>query len=103
MDSLKTRGKTVKRPSVPLTERDLRDLQRIRESPSAQRELGVASDASEATMLHAVLERGLREVREAAEAEAYERYAESLRNDPDEIRIRAALRERRNRRETASS
>ena len=26
-----------------------------------------------------------REVREAAEAEAYERYAESLRNDPDEI------------------
>ncbi len=67
----------VRRPSLPLTEQDMRDLVQLRESAAYRAALGfligseVDESASEGVLLHGVFEAGLLSVREAAEAAGY--------------------------------
>lgn len=69
------RARVARRPSLPLTEQDERDLERIRTSPayrsaltSLSGETGEATTAmSEAALLHAVFKAGLDAIRLAAE------------------------------------
>jgi hypothetical protein len=84
----------VKRPSVPLTRRDLRDLELIRNSPEAMRAAGVPEGASEAALLSAALRAGLEHLREAAEEAGYAAMAASYRDDPQEEAVEAAMRRR---------
>jgi len=72
------RGRAVRRPSLPLTEEDERQLATIREGREYREVLASLSgeevadqDASEAVLLHAVFEAGLLAVRNAAAAEGY--------------------------------
>ena len=59
----------VRRLSVPLTDRDLADLQRVRE---AQEPLsGITASGSDASLVHALMERGLAAWREEAEERGY--------------------------------
>jgi hypothetical protein len=85
----------VKRPSVPLTSRDLRDLELIRNSPEAMRAAGVPEGASEAALLSAALRAGLERLREAAEDAGYAALALSYQDDPKEQAVEAAVRRRR--------
>ena len=87
---MKTRmtGSTVRRPSLPLTERDEHDLILFRESAIHRNMLAELSaaptfpkDVSEAVMLHTVFEIGLRTVREALEEKGY---AELAKQQADE-------------------
>jgi hypothetical protein len=48
----------VKRHTVPLTSRELRDLELIRNSPEAMRAASVSEGASEAALLAAALRSG---------------------------------------------
>jgi hypothetical protein len=73
----------VRRPSLPLTERDEQDLAVLRESEVHRKMLAYLSgvstfpaDASEAVILHTVFEIGLSTVREALEAQGYAELAE---------------------------
>lgn len=75
---------TVRRPSLPLTEADERDLDLLRTSPVYRRALDeVSPDASladageltESALLHAVLEVGLATIRENALDAGYEELA----------------------------
>ena len=94
-------GRTVRRPSLPLTERDLADLDTIRNSPSERAALedlasvtfsaGGRSEA-ESAFLHAVLLAGIRAVRERAEAASYE--ADAAAYDAEDTERRAAARRR---------
>jgi hypothetical protein len=84
----------VKRPSVPLTRRDLRDLELIRNSPEAMRAAGVPEGASEAALLSAALRTGLEHLREAAEEAGYAALAASYQDDPKEQAVEAAMRRR---------
>jgi hypothetical protein len=68
---------TARRTPLPLTERDLEDLQKLRE-PSPEREAlnrladtPLADEVSESLLVHAVFLAGLRAIREAAEERAY--------------------------------
>ena len=72
------KSSVVRRPSLPLTEQDERDLLLLRHDPAYRKALaglsgeGVESaETSEAALLHAVLAAGLNAVRLAAEAEGY--------------------------------
>jgi hypothetical protein len=85
----------VKRPSVPLTGRDLRDLELIRNSPEAMRAAGVPEGASEAALLAAALRAGLEHLREAAQEAGYAALAASYRDDPEEQAVEAAMKRRR--------
>ncbi len=84
----------VKRPSVPLTGRDLRDLELIRNSPEAMRAAGVPEGASEAALLSAALRAGLEHLREAAEEAGYAALAASYQDDPQEQAVEVAMRRR---------
>jgi hypothetical protein len=71
-------GPTVRRSSLPLTERDEQELALLRESTTHRNmvaQLNAVStfskDVSEAVMLHTVFEIGLRTVREALEEKGY--------------------------------
>jgi hypothetical protein len=88
----------VKRPSIPLTGRDLRDLELIRNSPEAMRAAGVPEGASEAALLAAALRAGLEHLRETAEEAGYAALAASYRDDLDEQAVQAAMRRRQARR-----
>ncbi|HEY6794182.1 MAG TPA: hypothetical protein VI248_05825 [Kineosporiaceae bacterium] len=90
---------TKTRKSVPLTARDLADLDLISRSPEAREAIGATAVTSESALLHALMAAGLRVAREAAEAAAYAEYAEWAATDPEEVAIRAALRGTRNARE----
>ncbi len=65
------------RKSLPLTDRDMQDLARLRRNKAHLDALGrlVRADldesSSEAALLHAVMEAGLRAVREQVEADGY--------------------------------
>lgn len=89
--------KAVTRKSLPLTERDLEDLARIRRSPSHREALGrsagfeVVPDSSEAAFLHAVWEAGVRAVQEKVEAGGYAQVAA----DMDADRRKSVARRRR--------
>ena len=85
----------VKRPSVPLTSRDLRDLELIRNSPEVMRAAGVSEGASEAALLSAAIRAGLEHLREAAEDAGYAALAASYQDDPKERAVEAAMRRRR--------
>jgi hypothetical protein len=72
------RTSTVRRPSLPLTERDEQDLALLRTSAPHREALRQLTgepvgdlDASEAMLLHAVFEAGLAAVRAATEALGY--------------------------------
>lgn len=84
----------VKRPSVPLTHRDLRDLELIRNSPEAMRAAGVPEGASEAALLSAALRTGLERLREAAEEAGYAALAASYRDDAHEQAVEGAMKRR---------
>jgi hypothetical protein len=74
--------RAVRRPPLPLTERDLADLAALRDPGPGRAALGRLApgalpegDITEAVLLHAVFEAGLRAVREAAESAGYEQLA----------------------------
>ena len=95
-------GRTIRRPSLPLTERDLADLDTIRSSPSERTALedlasvtlaaGGRSEA-ESAFLHAVLLAGIRAVRERAEAASYEADAAAYTAEDAERRAIARRRQ----------
>ncbi len=67
----------TRRPTLPLTSRDEADLARLRSAGPARTalagltSLGADGELTEAMLLHAVFEAGLRAVREAEEAAGY--------------------------------
>jgi hypothetical protein len=78
--SPRTTERTIRRSSLPLTEGDLADLDRIRQSPSERAALeDLASvtfategrNGAESAFLHAILLAGIRAVREHAEEASY--------------------------------
>lgn len=78
-----------KRLSVPLTTRDLEDLNLIRNSPERLGTLSADIDVtSEAALVHAVFEAGLEHIRQAAELAGYDSYA----REPEFLEYRAARR-----------
>lgn len=68
-----TRTEAPRRLSMPLTARDQRDLKVLRNSPTGLSQLpgGVAPDSSEAKLVHAVFEEGMRVLKEQALEAAY--------------------------------
>lgn len=86
------------RKPLPLTSRDLEDLDRLR-SPGPERtalaDLGGTppeGEVTESVLLHAVFVVGLRAVREAAEAQAYAEAAQDRTATADEDRAIARRR-----------
>lgn len=79
MDTLKRAS--VTRKSLPLSERDVRDLTTMRGSDAHRAALSqlanveVSEDASEAALLHAVMEAGIKAVEQQVEADGYARIA----------------------------
>lgn len=65
------------RKSLPLTDGDLEELEQLRSSPERRSALArlagaeLSGSTSEARLLHAIFEAGLRAVRELAEDEGY--------------------------------
>jgi hypothetical protein len=64
------------RKSLPLTERDLADLERLREQTPEREALSelagvTVADVTEAALLHLIFAAGLRAIRERAEERAY--------------------------------
>lgn len=93
------RSRAVRRPSLPLTEEDERQLATIREDREYREVLASLSgeevagqDVSEAVLLHAVFEAGLLAVRSAAAADGYASIAAEQR---DAAERRADARRRR--------
>ena len=90
-----TNGETRIRKSVPLTARDLTDLEMVRRSPEAQRAIGITTQGvSEATLLHALLAHALQQALEAVEEASYA----ALAADPEQKAYEVALRQRSRRR-----
>jgi hypothetical protein len=96
----RVRARVVRRPSLPLTEQDDRDLLLIRESPTYKRALEKLSGealgearTSEAALLHAVFEAGVTAIRQTAEAEGYAMIA--AEQATQEVERRAEARRRR--------
>jgi hypothetical protein len=95
-------GRTIRRPSLPLTERDVADLDKIRNSPAERAALedlasvtlaaGGRSEA-ESAFLHAVLLAGIRAVGERAEEASYE--ADAAAYQAEDTERRAIARRRR--------
>ncbi len=85
------------RKTIPLNERDLADLDRLRHSPEAAERLGVSTQVSERAFLAAAVSRGLQEAREADQAAGYA----LLAADPEERALaeqeRARVRRNRSR------
>ena len=82
------------RKSLPLTERDLADIARLREQTPEREALSemagviVVESVAEAALLRMIFEAGLRAIRERAEELAYASAAEDRRSggDPDDDR-----------------
>lgn len=70
-----TDSRTVRRISMPLTERNSQDLALIRSSPEFKRELNTNSD-SEGALARAVFEEGVRAVMERIAERAYQQMGE---------------------------
>jgi len=90
--------RVVQRKPLPLTQRDLEDLERLHDTESPQRRalrllLGSEPGTSDAQMLHALLVVGLRRVEEQVEEEGYRQLA--LARTPEDKAELSALRERR--------
>ena len=94
-------GRKIRRPSLPLTERDVANLDKIRNSPAERAALedlasvsfaaGGRSEA-ESAFLHAVLLAGIRAVRERAEEASYEADADAYQAEDAERRAIARRR-----------
>jgi hypothetical protein len=89
----------IRRPSLPLTERDEQDLVLLRESEVRRRILASLSgdtafsaDASEAVMLHAVFKVGLTTLGEALEDQGYAEMAAQQTTETLEMRSEARRR-----------
>lgn len=93
-------SKVAQRKPLPFTERDLRDLDLIRQTGSPQHRavvalLGRELPGSEAATLHALLEIALQAVAERAREDGYRRLAESRTGEDDrELRTGRARRAR---------
>lgn len=86
---------TSKRQSITVTERDLKDLRRIASSPTAMADLPQGAGRSRTALIHAVFERGLKELREADLNAEYAEVAKELQEGSREARRhRAASRPR---------
>lgn len=89
--------KATTRKSLPLTARDLEDLAKMRSSATYRGTLGQLADvevhpeSSEAAVLHAVWEAGVRAVQERVEAEGYAQIAAEM----DAAQRKAVARRRR--------
>ena len=81
---MKALDRTVARKSLPLTERDLHDLETLRESAihrealSQAAHIELADDASEAALLHAIHKAGMRAVRQQIEEQGYKEIGETM-------------------------
>jgi hypothetical protein len=94
------RATVVRRPSLPLTQRDERDLELLRTSALHRESLARLSgeavaeaEVSESALLHAVFEAGLSAVRAASEEAGYAQLAIEI--DAEGDTHRAAARRRR--------
>lgn len=92
--------RTVKRPPLPLTERDLADLNKLRGEPPAwnalwrlARQEAPTGEVTESVVIHAIFMVGLRAIKEAAEAASYAADAEGRR--AEDAGRRAIARRRR--------
>jgi hypothetical protein len=94
--------RTIRRSSLPLTERDLADLDKIRNTPSERAALEDLASVSfapegrseaESVFLHAVLLAGIRAVRERAEEASYE--ADAAAYEAEDAERRATAHRRR--------
>lgn len=88
------------RKSLPLTERDLADLERLREATPERAALsdlsgGVVESPTEAALLHMIFAAGLRAIREKAEELAYESAAADRLASGEADEIRRTARRRR--------
>lgn len=77
----------VRRLSVPLTERDLADLQLVRHAPDGAGG-PIVRDGSDAALVHSLLERGLAAWREDVEVKGYA----ALADDEEYAQHAAAVR-----------
>jgi hypothetical protein len=88
------------RKSLPLTERDLADIARIRENTPEREALSEMADVvvvesvAEAALLRMIFEAGLRAIREKAEARAYASAAEDRLASGEADETRQARRRR---------
>jgi hypothetical protein len=87
------------RKSLPLTEKDLADVARLRQETPEREALSemagvVVEGVAEAALLHMIFEAGLRAIRERAEERAYASAAEDrlASGDTDEARLIARRR-----------
>lgn len=94
---METLHRTAARKSLPLTMRDLEDLAKLRGSAAHRAALAqlveaeVGDEASEASLLHAVLEAGMRAVRHQVEESGYAQIAAEM----NPARRQASARRRR--------
>lgn len=100
MSVTRFRAAVVRRPSLPLTEQDERELERLGTSPLHRESLARLSgvpltetEVSESALLHAVFEAGLAAVRIASEEAGYAQLAVELADQA--TNHRAAARRRR--------
>lgn len=91
--------RAVKRPPLPLTARDLEDLNKLRGEPpiwdalwNLARQEAPTGEVTESVVIHAIFTVGLRAIREAAEAASYAADAEDRRGEDAERRAIARRR-----------
>lgn len=91
--------RAVKRPPLPLTERDVADLNKLRGEPPTwealwrlARQEAPTDEVTESVVIHAIFMVGLRAVQEAAEAGSYAAEAEDRRGEDAERRAVARRR-----------
>jgi len=93
------RTPTVRRPSLPLTQRDELDLARLRAPGylnALERLVAPATDladASEAVLLHAIFQAGVNAVQEAVADAGYAALADQLADEADDRRLAARRRQ----------
>ncbi len=91
--------RAVKRPPLPLTERDLADLNKLRGEPPVwaalwhlARQEAPTGEVTESVVIHAIFTVGLRAIQEEAEAASYAAEAEDRRGEDAERRATARRR-----------
>ncbi|SDS33605.1 hypothetical protein SAMN04489752_1488 [Brevibacterium siliguriense] len=86
----------AKRLSVSLTERDMTDLKAVENSPEHLAELpgNLTPESSEAALVHAIFEEGMRAVKERALEEVYRRIGQEEREESQQRRARLKGRNR---------
>ena len=93
--------RAVRRATLPLTARDVQDLDALREAPEYPTAMAAAlgldpnaaTDVTESVLLHFIFTRGLQSLKEEAEEAAYDRVA--MEQQATAARRRAEARRRR--------